>query len=229
MVRTVIALLRHGDYHQQADTPSALQPWPLTETGRAQARAAAPQLMDFCAEHQLTLAHQIDCSSLLRAWQTAQILADELTRLTGTAVTTASFDALWERNVGSAANLTTTQIQQAVASDPRCPPLPDNWKSDSHFRLPLPGAESLMDAGHRVASHIEGAMTNTGSDPQLKVFVGHGAAIRHAASVMGALAESDIPTLSMYHAQPVFLERIDDHWHHIGGNWKIRHREAHAD
>lgn len=228
MSRTVIALLRHGDYHQQADTPSALQPWPLTDKGEAQAREAAPLILDFCAQHKINLASQIDCSSLLRAWQTANILAGELAQQTGNAMTTASFDTLWERNVGSAANLTTAQIQQAVAGDPRCSALPDNWKSDSHFRLPLPGAESLMEAGHRVARHIQGAVDQNG-DNQLTLFVGHGAALRHAAAVMGALAEADIAALSMYHAQPVFLERIGGRWHHVGGSWKIRQREAHAD
>lgn len=36
-----LALVRHGDYAQRAETPSALQPYPLTAKGEAEVRTQA--------------------------------------------------------------------------------------------------------------------------------------------------------------------------------------------
>ena len=56
----------------------------------------------------------------------------------------------------------------------------------------------------------------------LKVFVGHGAAFRHAAHILGVLNFDDIAKFSMHHAKPIYIELIDDKWVHIGGDWKQR-------
>ena len=40
MPRLVAALLRHAEYRQLPDTPSAHQPFPLTDKGRQQAKQA---------------------------------------------------------------------------------------------------------------------------------------------------------------------------------------------
>jgi 2,3-bisphosphoglycerate-dependent phosphoglycerate mutase len=57
----------------------------------------------------------------------------------------------------------------------------------------------------------------------LQLFVGHGAAFRHAAHCLGVLAFEQIARLSMYHARPVYLEYLPDgRWQHIGGAWKMR-------
>jgi len=129
------------------------------------------------------------------------------------------------RSVGCAANLTVEQISQVIHDDPRYPDLPQYWKSDSEYCLPLQGAESLLQAGERVAAHLSrrmAAVKNSQADI-LKLFVAHGAAFRHAAYHLGVLEYDQIARLSMYHAQPVFLEYLDDgNWRHIDGEWKVR-------
>ncbi|MGB1110492.1 MAG: phosphoglycerate mutase family protein, partial [Gammaproteobacteria bacterium] len=85
MPRMIAAILRHGDYHQLPDTPSAHQPFPLTELGMQQAREAAAGLREVLDANNWELFPNLDCSRLLRAWQTARIIADELNdRIPGT-------------------------------------------------------------------------------------------------------------------------------------------------
>ena len=57
----------------------------------------------------------------------------------------------------------------------------------------------------------------------VKLFVGHGAAFRHAAYKLGILQFEQLAQFSMFHARPVLIEYLDDDsWRHIGGDWKIR-------
>ncbi|MCW4149781.1 histidine phosphatase family protein [Halomonas sp. 18H] len=231
--RTIAALIRHGDYHQLPDTPSAHQPFPLSELGRRQSRAAGERLGSLLQGEGWHLAEEVDASELLRAWQTAAYLCDGLVATTRH-LRIASFMALAERGLGTAANLSAEQIHQVVAADPRCGELPEDWKSSPHFCLPLPGAESLTMAGERVARHLETrmqALAEEVSRDTVKLFVGHGAAFRHAAHHLGVLAAEDIPRLSMYHAAPVLVERLTDgRWQRIAGHWKVRQRdEGHVD
>jgi 2,3-bisphosphoglycerate-dependent phosphoglycerate mutase len=141
-----------------------------------------------------------------------------------------SFDALAERSVGSAANLSVAQIRDIIHRDPRFPDLPEGWKSDSHYRLPLQGAESLVEAGERVAAHLRQAISDLPVMPdvsRLKLFVGHGAAMRHAAWHLGVLEFQQLAQLSMYHGHPVFIESLPDgSWRHAGGEWKIRAQDS---
>ncbi|CAA0081162.1 2,3-bisphosphoglycerate-dependent phosphoglycerate mutase [Zhongshania aliphaticivorans] len=224
MPRLVAALVRHGDYKQRESTPSALQPFPLSANGRQQARLAADELLQFASSHGLTICNSIDCSSLLRAWQTAQYYREKIDARLSVFTDVDSFDSLCERSVGSAANLSLNEINQVIRDDPRFAELPPNWKSDSHYRLPLVGSESLMDAGQRVADHISVRMRECegGQQDILKIFVGHGAAFRHAACQLGVLKFEDIAALSMHHAKPVYIELIEGVWQHIGGEWKHR-------
>ncbi|SDG00377.1 2,3-bisphosphoglycerate-dependent phosphoglycerate mutase [Onishia taeanensis] len=227
--RLLAALVRHGDYHQLADTPSAHQPFPLRSVGREQATRAGCELRDMIGTLGCELATQIDSSNLLRAWQTASLMQSVLEEgRHGVAVE--GFDDLAERGLGSAANLSAAQIEAIIAEDPRFPCLPANWKSDSHFRLPLQGAESLMEAGERVASHLTAQMQALARHSEadvLKVFVGHGAAFRHAAYRLGVLAFDEIAQLSMHHARPVVLEYHQvEGWRHIAGAWKVRRPHA---
>ena len=110
--------------------------------------------------------------------------------------------------------------------DPRFPDLPANWKADSYYRLPLQGAESLLEAGERVSRHLQQRMSvlgQAGARGRLKIFVGHGAALRHAAYYLGVLDRAQIAKLSMYHGQPVVLEYLaDGKWRHFEGDWKVR-------
>ncbi|HYQ71418.1 MAG TPA: histidine phosphatase family protein [Gammaproteobacteria bacterium] len=226
MPRVIAALIRHGDYAQLPDTPSAHQPFPLTADGERQAREAAASIRDACTRNGWQLEADIDSSRMLRAWQTARIIAFELADLAPSGLTVTSFDTLAERSVGAVANLSLTQIEEVIHRDPRFPDLPEDWKSDSHYRLPLQGAESLVEAGERVAAHLQACAAGlavTPDVPRLKLFVGHGAAMRHAAWHLGVLEFTQIAQLSMYHGRPVYIEcRPDGSWHHAGGDWKVR-------
>ena len=228
MPRLVAALIRHAEYQQLANTPSAHQPFPLTDKGRQQARQSASDLLQEAGKHGWAIAGELHSSGLLRAWETASIIADHLK---GTH-TVSTFAELAERSVGCAANLTIQQIEVVVREDPRCDPLPKDWKSNSRFCLPLQGAESLVEAGERVAGHLKTAMQRLGqvaTEDTVKVFVGHGAAIRHAAYSLGILRFEEISRLSMYHAEPVYIEYRESGWKHLAGNWKVRDQAVELD
>ena len=230
MARLIVALVRHGDYQQPPGVPSAHLPYPLTADGIEQAAAAAESLFGVASEQSWDIYPLVDSSCQLRGWQTASIIASGLDQLGVNGATVESFAELAERGLGSAANLTVTQIESVVAADPRYEPLPAGWKSDSYFRIPLQGAESLMQAGERVMRHVTGCADSLLQEiaaDTLKIFVGHGAAFRHAAVHMGLLTVRQAVALSMYHCQPVYFERLVDHmddnkWRHVGGEWKIR-------
>jgi len=231
MPRLIAALIRHGDYRQLPETPSAHQPFPLTAEGEAQARQAGAVLRETIDSEDWTLSPAVDSSQLLRAWQTARIINEELAERFETPPQLTGFDDLAERGLGSAANLTIAAIETVIRDDPRFERLPADWKSNSGFRLPLQGAESLLEAGERVALHVRRQMeTLAAQNPAgntLKLFIGHGAAFRHAAYDMGILSFEQIAQLSMYHAQPVFLEYFaEDRWLHVGGKWKVRARHS---
>lgn len=224
--RFVVALVRHGDYEQPERVPSATLPHPLTAKGRAQARELAATLVAEADAHRLALGPTIDCSPLLRAWQTASLAAERLVELRGTAVAIAEHEALCERSLGAAANLTIDQIADAVAGDPRLPPLPPDWKGHPRHRLPFLGAESLLQAGARVAAHLEQrahAHAHAGREDRLHVVISHGGALRHAAVCLGVLALERASGVSMFHCGHVLVERhADGHWAQIGGSWKVR-------
>lgn len=218
--------MRHGDYHQLPDTPSAHQPFPLTAAGEDQARQGVAKLQQALAVNGWALHPVIDSSRLLRGWQTANIIAKEIAPFLPDAPVVESFDELAERGLGSAANLSMQQIESVLEVDPRCELPPPDWKSNSHYRLPLQGAESLLEAGSRVAKHLEWRMRackHEATRDTLKLFVGHGAAFRHAAYRLGVLEFEQIAQLSMFHAQPIHLEYLSDGvWRHVTGDWKIR-------
>ena len=225
MSRRIAAIIRHGDYYQIPGAPSAHQPFPLNADGEKQAAESADSIASILRQHNWSLNPEIDCSRMLRGWQTAQIIADSLGEKLSRQLQLQSFDELAERSVGCAANLTSEQIRDIIHNDPRYTDLPDDWKSNSEYRLPLQGAESMLEAGERVASHLlrrMSALPDEDTDT-LKLFVGHGAAFRHAAWHLGVLEYDQIARLSMYHGCPVFLEFVDDGcWQHIAGEWKVR-------
>ena len=220
------ALIRHGDYHQRPGAPSARQPYPLTAPGLAQARACGDRLAALLADHDLTLDPVIRCSRQLRAWQTADAIAGQL-RAQGLSVTGLhETSALAERGLGSAANLTVAEIEAVLAADPRHAPPPPGWKSDSSYRLPLDGAESLSEAGARVAGYLRAEIEAAPCPAQLTLFVGHGASFRHAACHLGLLEADDIPRLSMFHADPLLIcYNGRGSWRHVSGAWKVRARK----
>ncbi|MCU7839127.1 MAG: histidine phosphatase family protein [Candidatus Thiodiazotropha sp. (ex Troendleina suluensis)] len=234
MAKVIAALLRHGDYHQLPDTPSALQPFPLNAEGAEQAERSVTLIQGVLGMFNWALHPVIDSSQLLRGWQTAEVIRKGLQISTSTSLKIESFDTLAERSVGSAGNLTVQQIESVLQQDPRFSPPPPGWKSDSHYRLPLQGAESLMDAGERVARHLDNRLAELEQQVEVdtvKLFVGHGAAFRHAAHHLGVLEFHQIAALSMYHCRPVFLERrYAGAWRHLTGEWKVRSKgEAFVD
>ncbi|NYS60079.1 histidine phosphatase family protein [Vreelandella salicampi] len=220
-----LALIRHGEYSQRTDTPSALQPYPLTEKGAADVREQARRLGEWLATSGYQLNAEIHCSTLLRAWQTAEIYREELAPLFAETPCSRSFSSLCERSVGALANLSVREIERIVALDPRLEPLPKGWKSASDFRLPFDGAESLLEAGKRVAIHLK-ALLDTPPRPEtakrLQLVVGHGASIRHACYHLNVIYFHDIKRLSMYHGHPVIFERHNQGWSRLYGNWKQR-------
>lgn len=225
MGRLIAALIRHGEYQQLPETPSAHQPWPLNSEGESQAREGAQRLLDMIVRNDWVLVPCIDSSHMLRAWQTAMIFADRLAELVSSPLHIESYDALAERGVGCLANLTIAQIEAVLRQDPRFAEPPADWKADSHYRLPQQGAESLLQAGERVAAHLSQTMAAVPPDERdrVKIFAGHGAAFRHAAFHLGVLEFEQIRQLSMYHCQPLMLELLPSgQWRHVGGEWKVR-------
>lgn len=234
--RIVAALVRHGDYLQPDRVPSASLPHPLSDVGIEQARSLGYALHDEGRGLGLVLDPVLDCSVLLRARQTADLATESLNRIEkshrdAVEFSVAEFAELGERSVGAAANLTIEQIEAALRADPRCPELPTGWKGHPRFRLPVPGSESLMMAGARVAAHIERRaheLRSAGGHDVLKLFIGHGGALRHAAVCMGALDLLEVPHVSMHHCGYVLVEHIlDPHggpgrWQKVGGRWKER-------
>ena len=222
--RRVSVLVRHGHFDRPEDTASAHSLLPLSETGHAQAEAAARVIAGRCAEHGLAIDKRIEASQLLRAWQTANVLSEQLTQYTDTKHHVIQRDELIERGLGSAANLTFTRIGELVAADSRLGPLPEGWRRTPEFRLPFPGAESLMDAGKRVAGRIETSMDSiSDEDPSdiARLFVAHSGCLRHASVVLGALDVRLVSGLSMDFVQAILLEKLPDgSWVQLAGEFQ---------
>lgn len=219
MAQGYTAFLRHGAYHQRADVPSARQPFALTDEGLAQASAGGKALAQMLSNRGLRPAPVVWCSRQLRAWQTAEAVVAQL-RAHGFAIETLTeTSALAERGLGAAANLRIAEIEAVLQGDPRYAPPPPGWKSDSDYCLPLEGAESLMQAGRRVADHLQAKAT-----PGLvTVHIGHGASFRHGCHLLGLLSRDQIARLSMYHARPLlFCHEENANWSHLAGDWKVR-------
>ncbi|HWO10343.1 MAG TPA: histidine phosphatase family protein [Polyangiaceae bacterium] len=227
MVKRALAWIRHGEYAQPHGVPSAHLPHGLTARGREQARAAAHGVLAFAREHELELHPVVDCSSLRRAWETADLLRRELTRIGGPALALEELPALAERSLGAAANLSVDEIEAALSADPRFEAPPRGWKREPGYRLPLLGAESLEEAGARVARHVAMRMRALAGGAQLKLFIGHGGAFRHAARALGLLSPDGTRRCTMQHAAPLYFEHevLDDgleRFVHVAGEWLSR-------
>lgn len=223
--------IRHAAYEQPHDVPSAHLLHPLTKQGEAQARALAELVISLRDEQAARLCDVIDASPLLRGYQTAAILAEALESRTNDRFVVTESIALCERSVGAAANLTVTQVETILERDPRFGRPPSDWKSAPEHRLPVPGAESLRDAGARVAAHVRARMKLLAAEQGerfMKLFVGHGAAFRYAACELGALELREAPGLSMHHCGAVVLRHEENGlFRKVGGAWKVRDA-AHA-
>lgn len=230
-MKSIIAILRHADYNQPSGVPSALLPYPLTDMGVAQAEAAAESLAAFSRDNHVPILPDLHSSHMLRAWQTARVIGDCLEQVFACEFNVLEFDVLAERNVGAMANLTVTQIEDIMAADPRYAAPPTNWKSSSDFCLPFQGAESLVTAGQRVAGHCRDAIATLDQrdNPCIRVIVGHGASIRHAAMDLGLLKADEVSSVSMYHASPMYLTCENGVWQLLSGKWKPRTKSTDGD
>ncbi|MCA8970734.1 MAG: histidine phosphatase family protein [Planctomycetes bacterium] len=218
-------LVRHAAYAQPADVPSAWLPHELLPKGFDQARTGARAIVEYCERAGLALDTRVECSTLLRAWQTATTMAKEFEALVGVPFRVSEWHDLAERGVGAAANLTIEEIEDLLDRDPRYVVPPPGWKASGDYRLPFPGAESLREAGFRVARFLRASLAELERhhDTQtVRVFVGHGAAFRWASVALGVLDEDRLAELSMHYCGWVHLRPGPQSWEKLGGAWKYR-------
>lgn len=230
--RRVAALVRHGHFDRPEGTASAHSLYPLSAEGRGQAARAVDPILEMCADLGLEIDGRIEASQLLRAWETAQIIAatlpermaERMADRKGQRFHVVQRDELIERGLGSAANLPFERIHELLAADPRLGRLPRGWRRMPEFRLPVQGAESLMQAGSRVAARVATSLDSIpDDDPRdvVRLFVAHSGCLRHAAVVLGALDVRTVPELSMDFAQTVMIENLPNgDWVHIGGQFR---------
>lgn len=221
------ALMRHGTFIQGEAVPSAHLPHGLTDEGYVEAEQGAAALWTLIERHDMQLDPVIDCSRMRRAWETASIAARILGERSGQKFSVVEFEQLAERSLGAAANLSEPEIERIVADDPRFTPLPKGWKRTRELKLPFQGAESLVEAGRRVAAHLTERTTGLAAGT-LKIFVGHGGAFRNAACELGVLTVQDVERYSMYCGQAVTLVRNIQGWQHFAGDWKPRKSARHS-
>ena len=224
--RRIAAFVRHGHFDRPDDLASAHSLFPLSAKGREQARRAAGPILELCREIGLELDPRIESSQLLRAWQTANLVAEALTERTAKRFHVLQRDELIERGLGSCANMSFDQIRAMLACDPRLGPLPRGWRRMPEFRLPVQGAESLMQAGARTATRVAASIDSIpAEDPRdlLRLFVAHSGCLRHAAVQLGALDVRTVAGLSMDFTQAVLIEKLPNgDWVHIAGQFKKR-------
>ena len=224
--RRVAGFVRHGHFDRPDGVASAHSLFPLSETGREQARNAVDPILDCCEELGLEIDPRIEASQLLRSWETANLIAAALTERTGKRFHVISRDELIERGLGSCANLTFDQIRDMLAEDPRLGPLPEGWRRMPEFRLPVQGAESLMQAGARTAARVATSLDSIPADDSrdlMRLFVAHSGCLRHATVQLGALDVRAVAGLSMDFAQSVFVENLPNgDWVHIAGQFHKR-------
>jgi 2,3-bisphosphoglycerate-dependent phosphoglycerate mutase len=222
--RRVAAFVRHGHFDRPDDVASAHSLFPLSANGIEQSRRAIEPILDFCEEFDLELDSRIEASQLLRAWQTAKTIAEALEARLGRRFHVLQRDELIERGLGSCANMTFARIREVLSADPRLGPLPANWRRIPEFRLPVQGAESLMQAGARTAARVAASIDSIpveDSRDLMRVFVAHSGCLRHAAVQLGAIDVRAVPGLSMDFAQTVLIEKLPNgDWVHIAGQFK---------
>jgi len=220
-----IVLIRHGAYHQPKGVPSALLPHPLTSEGQEHAKAGAKELLDISQKENLSLHPTIFSSTSLRAWETASLIKSVLEKETKTQFEIQTADDLCERSVGPMANLTVEEIESVLEKDPRFEVPASGWKSTPDYRLPYPGAESLMMAGNRVANFIKGTLQKMKTQNELVLFVGHGASFRFASHHLGLWDVETARAHSMFYGKPVPLkwnQEILTQFTPYQDNWKKR-------
>jgi 2,3-bisphosphoglycerate-dependent phosphoglycerate mutase len=222
--RRVAAFIRHGHFDRPDQVASAHSLFPLSATGRDQARNAVDPILDCCEELGLEIDLRIEASQLLRAWETANLISEALHNRTGQRFHVIVHDELAERGLGSCANMTFDAIRDILAEDPRLVPVPEGWRRMPEFRLPVQGAESLMQAGARTAARVATSLDSIPAEDSrdlMRLFVAHSGCLRHAAVALGALDVRIVPGLSMDFAQAIYLEKLPSgDWIQVAGQFK---------
>lgn len=152
---TLITLVRHGQTDWNlARRIQGTTDIPLNETGRADARAAAARLRD--ATH-----HTIYASPLLRARETAEIIAAEL---------------------GLDAPSLVPEIREREFGEGEGMLVPDYLQKYGDWHAPVPGAESLEEVGARALSALHRiareARRRSAPVAESVIVVAHGGVIR---------------------------------------------------
>ena len=152
--RRVAGFVRHGHFERPDQTASAHSLFPLSALGRDQARQAVDPILDFCEEMGLELDARIEASQLLRAWETASLIAEALEKRTGRRFHVLQRDELIERGLGSCANMRFEQIVEMLGDDPRLAPLPEGWRRMPGVPPSGPGRR-VADAGGCTCGHAD--------------------------------------------------------------------------
>jgi len=152
---TLITLVRHGQTDWNLDRRiQGTTDIPLNETGRADARAAAAHLRE--STH-----HTIYASPLLRARETAEIIAAEL---------------------GLDAPMLVADIREREFGEGEGMLVPDYLQKYGDWHAPVPGAESLEEVGARALSALHRiareARRRSAPIAESVIVVAHGGVIR---------------------------------------------------
>ena len=138
MKNALIVFARHGAYHQPQGVPSALLPHPLTEQGFEQAKEGAQELLKIIEQKSLPLPKKLFCSTSLRAYQTAQVYAEQLSSQLNRELNIIQSDQLCERSVGPLANLTVEQIEDIISK------VQEKYSEDQELLDSLENLKSLI-------------------------------------------------------------------------------------
>ncbi|WP_111979216.1 histidine phosphatase family protein [Algibacillus agarilyticus] len=185
----------HTESDLLPNAPEGQQPFSLTHNGVRSAKQLVKKVDSLSEQLNCRIAHYIDSSQTLAAWQTADAIAEILSLNHGHEYKTDAFDALSNASLGALANLSFDDIEDVVRHDPRFPALPDDWRINGCYRLPVQGAESPMDAGKRLIKHVHQRLTalaETAEQATIKIFVSHDKVLRHAMCELGLLKQPDI-------------------------------------
>ena len=209
MARLIAVFMRHAALKQPAGVPGTNLPFPLTAAGEGQASKAAARLHALADKMACKIDDDIECSPNQGAWQTAAILAEDLEETTFRGYRAVERAELAGRSLGAAGNLKTAQLDSLVAEDPRFTKAPKNWLTNTDYRPPFAGAETLGAAGERVGGYLRRRVEEmwphlTGDT--LKVFVGDSSALIHGAAYLGALPPKRAPQLSLAPATWALIE-----------------------
>jgi len=209
MSRLIAVFMRHAALKQPAGVPGTNLPFPLTAAGESQASKAAARLHALADKMDCKIDDDIECSPNQGAWQTAAILAEDLEETTFRGYRAVERAELAGRSLGSAGNLKTAQLDALIAEDPRFTKPPKNWLTQTNYRSPFAGAETLGAAGERVGDYVRRRVEEmwphlTGDT--LKLFIGDSSALIHAAAHLGAIPDKRAPQLSLANASWALIE-----------------------